>query len=300
MKKNKKRGFKLPKYQYGGDTNQGLEASAGQMLPWLGYATQARDLGQSQLPRDEYGNIIGGGNQAGSEIMTADHTSMINAAKSGNYTALGLDSMGLGKFARMASDVSGNQNKTEGFWGKYNKFTGNTPDKQGFEKGGVYQSTHPLYNSLTIPRFPMGGNYPMGGNAQLEKQENTLNPDGSTTQFNLPSHENQSPEAGTMLDPGTLIFSDRLKPKGSKLTFAQLNKSNNTDKEDKTLDNTAANTLAKKTAQLMKDAKHRNSLKLFQEQEILKQSKADSYMKKLGGKMCYPDGDKGSATLKGL
>lgn len=162
-----------------------------------------------------------------------------------------------------------------------------------FKHGGAFNLMHPLNNpNFNMPMFPMGGNMEFGGNAQLEKQENTLNPDGTTTQFNLPPHENQSPEEGAILDPGTLIFSDELKPKGSKETFAILNKSNNTDKEDKVLDNPSSNALAKKTAQLMKDAKHKQSLKLFQEQEMLKQSKANNYIKRLGGVMQFPKGGK--------
>lgn len=149
------------------------------------------------------------------------------------------------------------------------------------------------YSSSTN-KYPNGGNVPNGmANSQLEKQENTLNPDGSTTQFNLPSHNQQSEEEGTVLDPGTLIFSDRLKPKGNKKTFAILNKPNNTDKEAKILEDAKSNTLAKKTAKLMRNAKHKNSLQLFEEQEALKQSKIQNYIKRLGGKMdMYPDGGK--------
>jgi len=164
---------------------------------------------------------------------------------------------------------------------------------QIYKNGGAFNLMHPFNNpNFNIPMFPMGGNTQFGGNAQLEKQENTLNPDGSTTQFNLPTHENQDSDEGTKLDPGTLIFSDRLKPKGSKTTFAILNKPNNTDKEDRVLDNTSSTGLAKRTAQLMKDAKHKQSLKLFQEQELLKQSKANNYIKRLGGVMQFPEGGK--------
>lgn len=132
--------------------------------------------------------------------------------------------------------------------------------------------------------------YPMGGvtgpNAELEKQENTLNPDGSTTQFNGPGHEQGG--IPTQLDPGTLVFSDRLK-KGGK-TFADLNKPNNTSKEDKILGDDKANKLSKATAQLMKDAKNRKSLELFNEQESMKANKADKYIKRMGGIQKYAYG----------
>lgn len=122
-------------------------------------------------------------------------------------------------------------------------------------------------------------------NAELESQENTLNPDGSTNQYNGPSHE-----AGgipTKLDPGTLIFSDKLKLPGTKKTFASLNKENMTSKEDKILSDKKADSTARITAELMKQAKNKKSIALFQEQENLKQSKLDNYTKRLGGVQKY-------------
>lgn len=137
-------------------------------------------------------------------------------------------------------------------------------------------------------KFAMGGNVPDGmGNAQLELEENTLNPDGTSTQFNLPSHEQQSKDEGTILQPGTLIFSDRLKPKGSKKTFAELNKPNNTNKEDILLQDKNTNNITRLSAELMKKAKLRKSIELFNEQESMKQSKADNYIKRMGGIQKY-------------
>lgn len=130
------------------------------------------------------------------------------------------------------------------------------------------------------------GGVNMAPNAEVEKQENTLNPDGSSTQFNGPSHENGG--IPTNLDPGTLIFSDKLKHMGK--TFASLNKANNTSKEDKILNDPTASKSLKETAQLMKEAKVKNSLSLFKIQEDLKQAKLDSYTKRLGGIQKYPYG----------
>ena len=132
-------------------------------------------------------------------------------------------------------------------------------------------------------KFPGGGQ--IGApNVELEKQENTLNPDGSTTQFNGPSHENGGIPA--KLDPSTLVFSDRLKKDGK--TFADLNKPNMTKKEDKLLEDGKSTRLQKLTAELMKSAKNKKSLALFQEQEQAKMNKMAKYAGRIGYKM--PDG----------
>ena len=133
--------------------------------------------------------------------------------------------------------------------------------------------------------FPMGG-MNMQPNAEVELEENTLNPDGSTTQYDGASHEQGG--IPTNLDAGTLIFSDKLKMGGK--TFAKLNKPNMTSKEDKILSDNKASAMSKLTANLMKQAKNKSSVELFEAQEALKQSKLDSYTKRLGGIMKYPDG----------
>lgn len=236
-----------------------------QMIPgfgqFYGLAKGASDTGRSMIGKDEEGLAHSAAEQSVDNFMNPTH-------------------------AQITSDISKGQYGEAALSAVFNKGIGSAigaiaPNTKFGKKMTAYGRGEKI--------FPMGGNFQEGGNAQLERQENTLNPDGSTTQFNLPSHEGQSPQEGTVLDPGTLIFSDRLKPRGSKLTFAELNKSNNTDKEDKILEK--GNRLAKLTAQLMKDAKNKQSLKLFEAQEILKQSKISNYTKKLGGKMgMHPDG----------
>ena len=68
-----------------------------------------------------------------------------------------------------------------------------------------------------------GGTIPNGmANAELEKEEVTLGPDGSMNKFNLPSHENATAENEVALQPGTRVFSDKLKPVGSNKTYADL------------------------------------------------------------------------------
>lgn len=125
--------------------------------------------------------------------------------------------------------------------------------------------------------YPMGGIIP-NGISELEKQENTLNPDGSSLQVDGPSHSNGGVK--TSLQPGTMIFSDRLK--FGKKTFAELNKINNTNKEDKLINDENSSSSLRKTAELMKEAKIRNSQNLFKQQEELKRDKVAKYASKLG------------------
>lgn len=276
--------------------NQTSDAVISQMPGWgqyYGLMNGASEMGKSTLKKDQYGNYASGTDKAANEIMTAQHKHLINSATDQNYTALALDSTGLGKFARMTSQMTGHSNDTEGGWGKFNKFIGIKPDEtEGqYPYGGVYNLMHPFAKPgpMYMNKFPMGGNV-VNPNAQLELEENTLNPDGSTTQFNLPPHEQQHPNAGTQLQPDTMIFSDKLRPKGEKKSYAQLNKINNTDKETKILDGKLSNALSLKTANLMKQVKNNNSMKLFNEQESLKASKINSYIKRLGGTFKYTDG----------
>jgi len=146
------------------------------------------------------------------------------------------------------------------------------------------------YNPLDPYQVATGGyRFPEGGqigapNVELELQENTLNPDGSTHQFDGQSHSNGGIKAN--LDPGTLVFSDRLKKDGK--TYADLNKPNMTKKEDKVLEDNKSNRLQKLTAELMKSAKNKKSMVLFQEQEQAKANKLAKYAGRIGYKM--PDG----------
>ena len=132
------------------------------------------------------------------------------------------------------------------------------------------------------PQQPQQGMYPMGGmtgpNAELEMQENTLNPDGSTIQLDAPSHAQGG--AKLQLDPGTLVFSDRLKM--GKKTFAELNKPNMTKKEDKILNDPKATATAKITADLMRAVKNKASVELFQKQEQVKAEKVAKYANRVG------------------
>lgn len=133
-----------------------------------------------------------------------------------------------------------------------------------------------------MPKYAMGGqpNAEVEGGGYGKNGENTLAPDGSTTQYNGPTHE----QGGilTQLQPGEMVFSNRLKMPGTKKTFAQLNEVNNTNKEDKILNNDVNDNYKKLSAELMKKAKNKKSLELFQAQEGLKEAKLQNYAKKLG------------------
>ena len=135
-------------------------------------------------------------------------------------------------------------------------------------------------------QYAMGGEiqYANGGtgeiNAEVEDNENAIGPNGEFTQFNGPTHAEGGIE--TDMAPGTMIFSDKLKMPGSKKSFAALNKLYDTNKEDDVLSSEKSNNTLKLTAMLMRDAKLKQSLALFQEQEQFKQDKVAAYAKRMG------------------
>jgi len=209
---------------------------------------------------------------ASSDLSAANNSENTQSQKIGGYLSAIGDITGMSKMRQMFSYGTGNDEKTTGFWGKYNDLTGITARNN--QKASMQENQF------------AGGGMNMQPNAEVEKQENTLNPDGSTNQYDGASHEQGG--IPTNLDAGTLIFSDKLKMGGK--TFAKLNKPNMTHKEDKILANKDASAMSKLTADLMKQAKNKSSMELFEAQEALKQSKLDSYTKRLGGIMKYPNG----------
>lgn len=162
-----------------------------------------------------------------------------------------------------------NSNFTQGVqqMNKYKPFM----NAVGFRNGGIQQ-------------YVDGG---IGPNAEVEKQENTVAPDGTFTQYNGPSHEDGGIE--TTLDQGEMIFSDKLKPIGSKKTYAQLNKSFNTQKEDELLNDPKTNAVQKLTAAMMRRAKLTQSIALFQNQEQQKEAKVQAYADKMGVPVMTPN-----------
>lgn len=146
------------------------------------------------------------------------------------------------------------------------------------------QNNNTMVNKINPLRSSMFANGGMNSmpNAEVEKEENTIAPNGEFTQYNGPSHEQGGIK--TTLDNGEIVFSDRLKPKGSKKTFAELNKPFNTNKEDELLEDKKVSNLKRITADLMKQAKLKQSANLFKEQEALKQERINKYAGKIGYK----------------
>lgn len=126
-------------------------------------------------------------------------------------------------------------------------------------------------------KYAMGG-MNMQPNAEIESEENVVAPNGGFLQANGPTHENGG--VPVALPGNSMVFSDRLKL--GKKTFAELNKVNNTNKEDKILESNKFGNTSKRTAELMKFAKNKNSQELFGAQEALKQAKVEAYAKKMG------------------
>lgn len=77
------------------------------------------------------------------------------------------------------------------------------------------QANQPTYT----PAFPMGGLIPYS-NAEIEKEEVVQTPGGNIQAFDGPSHAQGGIDINA--PSGSRVFSDRLKPKGSKKTYAEL------------------------------------------------------------------------------
>lgn len=233
-------------------------------MGWFAYANQAKDMGKSMIEKDQYGNPKGGNNQAFNEILTPDHEQMMTSIKNKQYGQALLNSTGLGKFGRMASQITGNTDNTSGGWGKFNKLVGT-----------------PNYNieGINTNQYPMGGINQMP-NAEVEKQEVLRMPNGEVGQVNGPSHEQGGVPVN--IPNGTQIFSDRLKDPLTKKTFAKLAEKYKTSKEDKVLSNDKTTTQAKATAQLISETKQRKLSEIFNTQEALKQAKVAKYAEKMG------------------
>ena len=117
----------------------------------------------------------------------------------------------------------------------------------------------------------------VGMNAEIEKGETAVSPDGRMREFSLPSHANTTGDNFKYFDPGTMIFSDKLKFSKNK-TFAQeqLSYKKISDKAEKALKNPGSTFLNKKTANLNKQNSLKMSYDLFGKQEAMKMSKGGS------------------------
>lgn len=213
----------------------------------------------------------------------------------GNFGAAGTSGA-----ANAGASAAGNASKLTGQSAKFagsnfGKFAQNA-GKYGSIAGQMGSVLQPMFNQQygNNQGYKMGGQmqYAMGGeiqyanggtgeiNAEVEDNENAIGPNGEFTQFSGPTHAEGGIE--TDMAPGTMIFSDKLKMPGSKKSFADLNKLYDTNKEDDVLSSERSNNTLKLTAMLMRDAKLKQSLALFQAQEQFKQDKVAAYAKRMG------------------
>lgn len=206
----------------------------GKGMGWLGYATAAEGMGKSFIPRDQYGNPKSDVGSAANELITPDHEQMIGDLQQGHYGTALADSTGLGKFGRAASELTGNSQKQDGFWGFINDklHTRQDPktapvvtpyvDTKDHSQDAAWQKLNnqtqmalggPMQNGLT--RYDGGfkhadgdnenteGGIPIGGDSVVEKGETRGLPDTDSKDY---------------------IFSDTLKVPGKKYTFAMASK----------------------------------------------------------------------------
>ena len=104
-------------------------------------------------------------------------------------------------------------------------------------------------------------------NVEVEGGEFLQLPDMSTEMAYGPSHSNGGIQ--TSLPEGTKVFSNHLKPMGSKKTFAQMAKKYDNTEYDKVIDNRFAKQVDKDTAMLMRDKNQKVLDKLFLDQQLI-------------------------------
>lgn len=174
--------------------------------------------------------------------------------------------------------------------GAVGEITGNKQEKLELAQQRVAQANN-SFNTMMGNGIqnPFTATFAMGGrvgniNAEIEKGETALSPDGTMHKFQLPSHANSVGDNFKSFDPGTMIFSDKLKFSKNK-TFAQ--EQNRwlklSAKADKTIKNPGSTFLNKKTANLNKQNSLKMSVDLFGKQEAMKMSKGGSVPGKFWG-----------------
>lgn len=132
------------------------------------------------------------------------------------------------------------------------------PDASG---GTQYQNLIMAEDGAEIRR----GTSPDITDVEVEGGEFLQLPDLSTQHVYGPSHEKGG--VHTNLPEGTRVFSDHLKPIGSKKTYAQLAKKYDTEKYRKTLENPFANDIDRRTAKLLFEKNESILNELFEDQQ---------------------------------
>lgn len=174
--------------------------------------------------------------------------------------------------------------------GAVGEITGNKQEKLELAQQRIAQANN-SFNTMMGNGIqnPFTATFAMGGrvgniNAEIEKGETALSPNGTMHKFQLPSHANSVGDNFKSFDPGTMIFSDKLKFSKNKTFAQQQNKYKKiSDKADKTIANTGSTFLQKKTAQLNKQNSLKMSVDLFGKQEAMKMSKGGSVPGKFWG-----------------
>ena len=158
--------------------------------------------------------------------------------------------------------------------------------------------------------FANGGEQP---NAQLESRdgvgENYMTPGGQfgSVPDNTGTHEQQesqmNPKGNINIPSKTIVLSAKLKPQGSKESYAKLNKKNNTEKQEKIVNNPGETSIAKSTANIIIALKNQMTKKLFNDQEAQKKSRVAQYAAKLGvdiNSLLQPSKDNESQEPQGM
>lgn len=270
MKKSKK----IPKYNFGGLNDKDKT----NVRNFLGNSFRATgDVGLSMLGMDnvikdsDYKGNSAKGFMGYSDVMGGIGKSLLPAAAN-------IVLPGSGTAIRAGQQVASSFNPEDNSLDKYDS-NGNLiyQEQRNTKQIGNMLGSAGMAAGNAVGVFAMGGmnNIP---NAEIESEENVVAPNGGFLQADGPTHA----QGGVPVNlPGnSMIFSDRLKL--GKKTFAELNKINNTSKEDKILESNKYGTTSKRTAELMKFAKNKNSEELFNAQEALKQAKVEAYAKKMG------------------
>lgn len=123
---------------------------------------------------------------------------------------------------------------------------------------------------------------------EIEGGELLQLPDGKLEIGKGPKHKKGG--IPTLLPSGTRVFSNKLKPKDSDKTFAELAKLEDYTEEQDTLNNFYALAPSKQAAELMMQRKMKNLEEIFQSQQMMNDDSSGESSFKKGGKMSYENG----------
>jgi len=281
MKKNKKIP-NTPKYKFGGfpKLEQGLKdyglGLADQSLGMLGASNIIKD---SQYSDTGFGNFMKKGSAISGEIgkVALPMAANIIAPGSGKFVSMGQQAIGQfnpqdpSQYDEQGNPINPNMQTAKqaiGMAGQIGNMAGGFMGKYGGQM-----------------KYAMGGmnikpNAEVEGGGYGKDGENTLNPDNTATQFNGPTHEQGGIQ--TNLDPGTLIFSNKIKWDGK--TAAEHNKpyAKMIQKANKDLENSNLSKESKLSSHLNLMSATKASQAIFAQMEAKKQAMVQNYAKKMG------------------